>query len=230
MKYSIIKFLYPNDSATKLKRRHTIILRTVKHLDYNDLMTMNYTNISHRTNTDRRTLYNYFPTKDEFLLAIALAILEGLFLITEEKIRNISIVNKSSSKYLYDLLFICSDSVEFYKFNSIMFFKQFENFFYRIERESKLYERYISGANYVKEKYSLLEEELYRLYDEGIIVNGYVTDREDTIFTLKESIFAFQLRLVYMQHEHDGKHRDILTNFINIQVNAFTTRDKYDIE
>lgn len=222
MKYTVLEKIYPNESETKLRRRNKICIKIIKNFDYSQLAEINYLKIANQLDIDRRTLYNYFENRDDFLICIALCILEDLFRLKDNHIRDLKKKQfESNEDYLFTLLYSASKTINLYKTDSILFFKRFDSIFYDLPIDRPAHKSYTIGNQYILTKYNALDKELYRLIDEQIIMCPIDIPANDLIYLIRESIFGIQKRLLYMKHlPHDNSH-DLLKSYIRITAKQY---------
>lgn len=223
MKYTVLQEIYPNESATKLKRRNKICIKIIKTFDCSSLADINYLKIAKEINAERRTLYNYFENREEFLICIALCILEDIFRVTDERIKELKSKEFANSKqYLFTLLHSSSQAISLYKTDSILFFKKFDSLFYDLKVDSTAHKNYTIGNQYILNTYNVLDQELYKLVENGDIICPVELPTADVIFLIRESVFCIQKRLLYLQHMPKDSSTDLLKSYIEIIVSTFT--------
>lgn len=222
MKYTVISNLYSHETETKIIRRHKLCVRIIRNIDLSDLNNLNYLNISKILKIERKTLYNYFPEKDDLHIIIALCLLEDIHKIKLEKIKELKQLKLTNKEYVTKLLYTTLDSIVFLKKDSIQFLKQFETYLSYLISKPATYELYLKGIHYFKKKYGILEQELHKLINEEIIIPPFDQSDDDIVFTIIESGYSYQKQLLSEKNLSNADISKYLFQYIQVLVEAYT--------
>lgn len=225
MKYTVIESLYKHETETKIARRHKLCVRIIRNFDYSDLNNLNFLHISKILKVERKTLYNYFPEKEELLVVLALCLLEDIHKIKYERVKELKKQQLSDKEYIAELLYNTLDSIVFFKKDSLHYLKQFDSFLVTVKSDLRSQKMYNEGVLYLKQKYGILEKELRLAIDNNIIVSPVQQTSDDIIFTIIESGYSYQNNLLCNKNLSNSDISKYLLQYIQVLVYAYTSHE-----
>lgn len=199
MSIDLEKFLYEyyDESRIKQSRRSNIINNLIPFILDNGIENITYKDMSGYLGMERRSMYDYYPTKEEIIVDVAY--------ICEHQLLNHYSTNTSSLKETYkeydslkklkyvlkDLIFI----LETRHTSLIIFLYEFSIYLYNLDPKSNAYIRFNTIKRKSQDKTHYLYDMIKDIYEDKNIVYSQ-TELDNIVVVFEQSLFSYMGNLL----------------------------------
>ncbi len=227
MKIQIIKYLYKNESETKQKRRQEICLNILKIKNNETILALNYNEIAKELNIERKTLYNYFSTREELMITLALVIVEDNYSNQQKFINTILKLNPNAGM---EVLSNLTPILKFIKnkktINRALYLSNFEHNLYFLADNEPLINKYKDGLNFLRHEYSFIETIIQNAIDKKQVELPKNMDVHQFAVYIEQTVVSVYYRTILMENLDDNVDFDIFINYIKILLESFKPKNR----
>ncbi len=223
MKTKILNYLYKDESDIKLKRRYEICNNILKIKNNETIINLNYNEIARELDLERKTLYNYFKTREELMIVLALMMVEESYIVQNRYIKSRLMLNKNSGiEILTDITPIIKLLKNDSNIKKALFLSNFEHNLYFLSDNEEIVNTYKRSLTFLREQYGNADIIISNAINKNqIYLPKNMTIHEFVIY-LEQTILSVYYRTILMENLDDNVSIDIFINHLKLVLSSFS--------
>lgn len=207
---------YYDESRVKSERRKKILDDVIPHIINKGINSLTIKDIAHEINIERRTLYDYYPTKEDLVVDAAFVCMNELsdqYMKIAETL-NLANSNLDSKRRLRIIMKGIAKVINEKYDNLFNFITGFDVYYNHLDRDSNAYYRYANVITGFKTRNHYLKPILDSVVSEYNVSFGV----EELVEIIEQSFHSYLSRILVKKENSDRYDIDRIDNFIDIIV------------
>ncbi len=206
------------ESRVKSERRRKILDEILPHVIKTGISSLTISEVADVLDIERRTLYDYYPTKDDLIVDLAYISVNEVndqYMLISETL-NLANIDKDSKERLSIIMIGIAKVINEKYLDLFNFTTGFDVYFHHLDHTSSAYERYSEIIIGFKTKHHYLESILTE------VCSDYSIDLavSDVVEIFEQSFHAYLARTLIKQEKSRRYNIENIVSFIKILVNG----------